>query len=120
MTAWSPIAILPNLRAGKTVAAEFVASASHVVAFVGSVDSRVQAICKAAPKLADLLSRFTDAFGVALNPVVFIARDDALPSLTADALLSFRDVIAISVIPYCRSLNTVYRTTNRIVYSNTF
>jgi hypothetical protein len=113
VNSWTPIAILPNLSNGKVVDGE-------VVAFAGSQDSRVQAICQTLPKFADLLSRFTDAFGVALDPVVLIARDDALPDLTAAALLSFRDLVAISIIPYSRSLSTVYRTTNRIVYANSF
>ncbi len=113
MSSWSPIAILPNLSSGKMIEGE-------VVALACSQDSRTQAICQAAPKFADLLARFTNAFGVAVDPVVLIARDDALPNLTADVLLSFRDLVAISIIPYSRSLNTVYRTTNRIVYANSF
>jgi hypothetical protein len=113
VSSWSPIAILPNLSSGKVIEGE-------VVALAGSQDSRIQAICQAAPKFADLLSRFTNAFGVALDPVLLIARDDALPNLTAEALLSFRDLVAIGIIPYSRSLNTVYRTTNRIVYANSF
>ena len=113
VSSWSPMAILPNLSRGKVIEGD-------VVAFVCSQDSRIQAICKALPKFAELLSRFTNAFDVALDPVVLIARDDVLPSLTADALLSFRDLVAISIIPYSRSLNTVYRTTNRIVYANSF
>ena len=90
------------------------------MAFAGSSDPRLQAICRTIPKFADLLTRFTDTFGVALDPVVLIAREDIIPSLTADTLLSFRDLVAICVIPYSRSLSTVYRTTNRIVYSNSF
>ena len=80
MTSWSPIAILPNLSRGKVIEGEVVALAS-------SQDSRIQAICQATPRFSDLLSRFTNAFGVALDPVVLIARDDALPGLTADAAL---------------------------------
>jgi hypothetical protein len=106
---WSPIAILPNLLAGDAVE-------GGVVAFASSRDVRVQAICRAIPKFADFISRFTDAFGVTLDPMVLIAQDDALPKLTADALLSFRDLVALSVIPYCRSVNTVYGMTNRIVF----
>jgi hypothetical protein len=113
VTSWSPVAILPNLLRGDAVDGE-------VVAFAGSSDRRVQAICQAIPKFADLLSRFTDAFGAALDPMVLIARDDMIPCLTADALLSFRDMVAVSVIPYSRSLNTVHRNTGRIVYSNSF
>lgn len=91
-----------------------------VVALASAQDLRVQAICAALPNFAGLLSRFTDAFNAPLYPVVLIARDDVLPALTADALLSFRDLAAISVIPYSRSLNAVYKTTNRIVYANSF
>ena len=113
MNKWVPVAILPNLSGGKAIEAE-------VVALAPFGDLRVQAICAATPLFADLLSRFTDAFGVALEPFVLIGRDDAIPILSADALLSFRDLAAISIIPHSRSLNTVYKTTNRIVYSNSF
>ncbi|MGO9392324.1 hypothetical protein [Rhodoblastus sp.] len=108
-----PVAILPNLSGGKAIEAE-------IVALTPTDDPRVQAMRTAIPLFAELLSRFTNAFGVPLEPFVFIARSDAVAKLSADALLSFRDLAAISVIPYSRSLNTVYRTTNRIVYSNSF
>jgi hypothetical protein len=110
---WSPIAILPNLTAGRSID-------GGVVAFAGADDPRVKAICQNAPKFAKMLGRFTDAFKARLDPVAFIARDDVLASLSADALLSFRDLVAMSVIPYSRSLNTVRGTTNRIVYSMWF
>jgi hypothetical protein len=113
VSGWRPIAVLPNLLSGDAVDGD-------VVAFAAASDARVRAICQKIPKFADLLSRFTDAFEASLDPMVLIARDDILPSLTADAFLSFRDLVAISVIPYSRSINTVYRTTNRIVYSNSF
>ena len=99
MSNWSPIAILPNLSCGDSVEGD-------VVAFAGSSDPRLQAICRTIPKFADLLTQFTDTFGVALDPVVLIAREDIIPSLTADTLLSFRDLVAICVIPYSRSLST--------------
>jgi hypothetical protein len=37
-----------------------------------------------------------------------------------DPIMSFRDLVAMSVVPYARSLNSVYNTSNRIVYSNSF
>ena len=113
MSDWVPVAILPNLSGGEPVEGE-------VIALVSSNDQRLRAICAAKPKIADLLSRFTDAFGTRLSPVVLIARSDAVGKLSADALLSFRDLAAISIIPYSRSMNVVYRSTNRIVYSNSF
>jgi hypothetical protein len=111
--AWSPIAILPNLAPGQSVE-------GGIVALANSSDPCVQAISSAVPRFADFLSRFTDAFNVGLSPVVLIARTEKLHVLTPDALLSFRDLVAMSVVPYCRSLNTVYRTTNRIAYADSF
>ena len=110
---WSPVAILPNLSGGRAIDAEIVALAPFT-------DPRVHGMHEAIPLFGELHSRFTDAFGVPLEPFVFIARNDAIPHLTADALLSFRDLSAISVIPYSRSLNTVYKTTNRVVYTDSF
>ncbi len=113
MNKWVPVAILPNLSGGKAIETEAVALAPFG-------DPRVQAICAETPLLADLLSRFTDAFGVARKPFLLIGRDTAVANLPAEALLSFRDLAAISIIPRARSLNTVYNTTNRIVYSDSF
>lgn len=113
MNSWVPVAILPNLSGGRAIEAEIVALAPFD-------DPHVQAMREEIPLFAELLSRFTNAFGVPLEPFIFIARNDAIPDLSADALLSFRDLAAISIIPHSRSLNTVYETTNRIVYSNSF
>jgi hypothetical protein len=82
--AWTPVSILPNLRAANPIDGE-------VIAFAGVNDPRVQAICAASPKFASLLSRFTDAFHVRLEPVVLIARDDTIGRLSGEAFLSFRD-----------------------------
>jgi hypothetical protein len=113
LNSWAPLAILPNLSGGRAIEAEIVALAPFD-------DPRVQGMREAAPLFAELLSRFSDAFGVPLKPSVFIARSDAIPDLSAEALLSFRDLAAIGVIPYSRSLNTVFDTTNRIVYADSF
>jgi hypothetical protein len=83
-------------------------------------DPRVEAIRVEFPMFAEWVTRFTNAFGVALEPVVLIVRKDMTKRLNADALLSFRDLVAMSVVPLSRSLNTVYSTTNRIVYADSF
>ena len=84
-------------------------------------DPRVQAFCTDHSKFGVLLSRFTDAFNVPLDPVVLIVRNDVLPKLAeVDPLASFRDLVAISVIPYCRSLAAVYSNPGRISYANSF
>jgi hypothetical protein len=92
---WTPGAILPNLSGDRAIEAEIVALAPFD-------DPRVQGMRDAIPLFTELLSRFSDAFGVLLKPFAFIARDDAIAELSADALLSFRDLAAISVIPYSR------------------
>lgn len=65
---------------------------------------------EAHPKFGEMLSRFTDAFHAPLDPVVLMVRNDALPKLNrVEPLASFRDLVALSVIPYCRSLSSVFR-----------
>lgn len=111
---WTPAAILPNIHARKPVEGE-------VIAFAPTFDPRVQAFCAKHPKFGVLLSRFTDAFQVSLTPVVLIVRDDVLPKLAKiEPLASFRDLVALSVIPYCRSLASVYSNPHHISYSNSF
>jgi hypothetical protein len=111
---WTPAAILPNLFADKAVEGE-------VIALAPRSDPRVQGFCAAHPNFEVLLSRFTDAFHVELDPVVLIVRDDVLPKLAhVEPLASFRDLVALCVIPYCRSLAVVYRNPHHISYSNSF
>jgi len=111
---WSPAAILPNLTADKAVDGE-------IIALAPSDDPRVLAFCTAHPKFKELISRFTNAFRVPLSPVVQIVRDDVTPKLAdVEPLASFRDLVALSVIPYARSLGLVYRNGHRISYSNSF
>src|SRR5258707_15195495 len=101
-SSWTPAAILPNLSA-KT------AFEGEVIALGPCDDARVEAFGSVHPKFTELLSRFTDAFQVPLRPVVLMVRDDALSKLAqVEPLASFRDVVALSVIPYARSLSIVY------------
>lgn len=113
MTTWSPIAYLPNVSVGDPIEGE-------ILALVSPGDGRVRAICAHLPLLDDLLSRFTDAFGAQQEPAVLIGRSDKLQTIKPEAILSFRDLIAMSVIPYGRSLRTVHRSGNRIAYADLF
>ena len=78
--------------------------------------------CAAHPPFKELISRFTNAFAVHLNPLVLIIRNDALPKVSqVEPLASFRDVAALCTIPYARSLGLVYPNRgHRISYSNSF
>jgi hypothetical protein len=73
------------------------------------------------PQFGELLSRFTGAFHVSLNPIVLMVRDDARVNLAkVEPLASFRDVVALCVVPYSRSLSLVNRSVRRVSYSNSF
>jgi hypothetical protein len=112
---WIPVAVLPNLYTRRTVEGE-------IVALVPPSDVRVTTFASEHPMLGAFLARFTDTFYVPLEPVVFIVRDDAIPKLndTQGALLSFRDLVALSVVPHARSNGLVYGGTDRISYANSF
>jgi hypothetical protein len=93
-----------------------------MVAFAPPRDARVAAFISAHPMLGKFLGRFTDTFRVPLEPVVFIAHADAIHQFndTQGALLSFRDLVALSVVPYARSNGLVYGGADRISYANSF
>ncbi len=111
---WTPAALLPNITSKKAIECD-------VIGIAPSDDHRVAAFSQAHPKLKELLSRFTDSFDVPLEPMVLIVRDDVLPKLAkVEPLASFRDLVAMSIIPYTRSLSTVYNGSARISYSNSF
>jgi len=112
---WIPAAVLPNLYTKRSVEGKFVALAPPQ-------DVRIKAHLAAYPKFAEFLSRFTDTFHVPLQPVVFIVREDAIPKFKdrQGALLSFRDLVALSVVPYARSHGLVYGKSDRIMYANSF
>jgi hypothetical protein len=111
---WTPAAILPNLSARTAIEGE-------VIALAPRSDPRVHAFCVAHPRFEVLLSRFTDAFHDPLDPIVLIVRNDLLPKLAkVEPLASFRDLVALCVIPYGRSLAAVYNNPHRISYANSF
>jgi len=105
---------MPNLTTKKAVEGD-------VVAFVSCDDPRVQEFCAAYPSFKELISRFTNAFDVPLHPVIQIVRNDVAPKLAnIEPLASFRDLLALSVVPYARSLSVVYDNPRHISYSNSF
>jgi hypothetical protein len=113
---WVPAAILPNISSERTIEGD-------VIAFAPLGDPRVIEFGIRYPRFKDLISRFTDAFHVTTEPVILIVREDvAGKPAVLDSLASFRDLVALSTIPYTRALATVYgnRAIRRICYSNSF
>ena len=114
MDEWTAIAVLPNITAHEPVE-------GGIAALAGADDPRVRALCAAAPRLADFLGRFTDAFGEEVAPALLLRRADAPASFgTVEALASFRDALALSVIGQNRAYEIVRPRGHRICYSNAF
>ena len=113
-TDWTPIILLPNLGLEITFEAEGIA-------LVPSSDQRVQAFAMGCPKLAELLNRFHTPFGKKVQPSVLIV-DSAVMSVpvTLDAVTDFRNIAAISVILYERSLSACWPGTARVKWAESF
>lgn len=111
---WTPILVLPNVRLTDPID-------SRLAVLAPSDDARVRAYAAAHPYFARFQRSFTDPFGRKIHPSVLLVHDDAPASIrTGEALASFRDLIALSVIPYNRALELLYPRQHRIVFSNTF
>lgn len=111
---WTPASILPNLYAETPLEGD-------VVALAPRGDARVLAYCGLHSQFNELISRFTNAFGQELNPLVLVVRDDVASKLgRVEPLASFRDLAALSVIPYSRSLQVQSKGLHRIYYSDSF
>jgi hypothetical protein len=112
---WSPAAVLPNLTAKAAIEGE-------IIALAPCDDPRVLAFSEAHPKFGLFISRFTDAFGASLCPVVLIVRDDAIPRpIDVNLIASFRDLVAMCTVPYGRSLASIHPNgSNRLCYADAF
>lgn len=114
MGEWIAARVLPNVELREPIEGGLAALVPHD-------DPRVEKLCKAHLHLREFLDRFTDAFGEELRPAVLIVQKDAPRSiLTVEALASFRDVIAISVVGYNRALELRHPRGHRITFSSSF
>jgi hypothetical protein len=94
---WLPMVVLPNIHIQCRVEA-------NSIAIVGQQDARVKDLRKDDPAFDTYLERFTDAFGVKHRPSVVILQPEAAASYRMGrAISSFRDLLAMSVIPYKRA-----------------
>lgn len=95
--AWIPMVVLPNIHVQCPVEAKWAA-------VVGQQDVRVKNIRRGEPVIDAFLDRFADSFGVKHRPSVVLLQSEAPPPYrTGRALASFRDVLAMSVVPYKRA-----------------
>jgi hypothetical protein len=111
---WQPAIILPSLRA-------YYAIDYGSIALVSETDVRLKKLMSAYPRFRSFLSRFKDAFGQKVEPSVLIFHSDIAKSLSlADAILGFRDAVAVSTVAYSRAQLATRRHSNRIVFSDVF
>jgi hypothetical protein len=107
MTDWQPVTVLPNVALEEPIEGE-------LASLVPARDDRINALKKGHPNFRSFLRKFTDAFGVKLQPSVLMVRSDAPRSIyTVEALANFRDLIALSVIPYNRALELKHQRGHR-------
>jgi hypothetical protein len=84
-------------------------------------DSRVQHLAATYPNFKEYLNRFTNEFGIRLTPSLFIYRDDAPQTYRGvDAIVGFRDALAMSIIPQSWAHTLRYSNSRGIRYSDYF
>ena len=111
---WIPAFVLPNIRL-------HTAMEGGPISLVPQRDQRIVEIVEQHPRFLQYLGRFKDQFGRRLSPATIIIADDAPSSVwSIDAIASFRDAIAISIILYCRALEIQYPGQHRPTYSDLF
>jgi hypothetical protein len=114
MADWNPVTVLPNVALAEPIEGE-------VASLVPVRDDRVNRLGRVHPNFRSFLRKFTDAFGVKLHPSVLLVRSDAPRSIyTVEALANFRDLIALSVIPYNQALELRHQRGYRILWGDTF
>ncbi len=110
---WLPGFLLPNVRLEAPIEAKHIA-------LVQAHDERVVSYASEHPNWAELISSFTDAFGVAVAPSLIVIRRDAPAHVFHMGNIgSFRDLVAMSVIPKRQAEILTYGTKSSI-YANTF
>ena len=115
MAEWMiPVFLMPNLRVAHDITVD-------EMAIVPSTDERLQAYETKHPQFRQFLQKFTDPFGARVSPGVLLLRSDAPETFKSiEAVSSFRDLLALSVIPFQRAKGIVHDGSHHIQYSDYF
>src|SRR3984893_1782333 len=114
MAEWIPVFLMPNLRVAHDITVD-------EMAIVPSTDERLQAYETKHPQFRQFLQKFTDPFGARVSPGVLLLRSDAPETFKSiEAISSFRDLLALSVIPFQRAKGIVHDGSHHIQYSDYF
>lgn len=96
MPEWKPVVTLPNVDLEEPIE-------GGLAALAPAHDRRVSSLARAHPSFRKFLARFTDAFGRKFRPAVLIVPENA-PESVLRAIASFRDAIALAVVPFNMAL----------------
>jgi hypothetical protein len=111
---WAPVVALPNLDVRGVIECQHAA-------IVASSDDRVLKLCDAHPELTTFISKFVSQFREQVFPALLLLRSDAPASYrTAEAVCAFRDVFALSVVPYARASRIRFRRSEHLAFTNIF
>jgi hypothetical protein len=114
MPGWTPVFLLPNLRVKENVAVD-------EAAMVDVDDERIRAYCRQYPAFRRFVGKFTDPFGARSTPGILLLQTSARGSFrTLEAMSSFRDLVALSVIPLQRAKSIIHRKSFNVRYSDYF
>jgi len=111
---WEPVVVLPNLDMRGTIECEYAS-------IVAPSDDRVWKLREAHPQLTTFLSKFFNQYHEQVWPSLLLLRTDAPGSYrTAEAVCAFRDILALSVVPYARTSRLRFGRPNGLAFTNTF
>ena len=114
MDEWKPILVLPNLDMQGVVQCEHAA-------IVCVTEARIEKLRKDHSRFHNFLNRFKGQFKQQVWPSVLILKTDAPRSYyTAEAVSAFRDLLALSVIPYARTTPLRFNRGSGWSFSNAF
>jgi hypothetical protein len=95
---WVPIITLPNVDVKCRVEGRYAT-------IVGYYDKRLSRLRGKHPALKRFLSRFRDSFNDIQRPSVLMLHEDKIDTYRdSEAVAAFRDLLAISCIPYARAI----------------
>jgi hypothetical protein len=109
---WIPVFVFPDLFVKDPVEAD-------IAAIANCDDPRVCQILASTPVLKEFVAKFTDTFGRKLRPSMVILRKDAPKSfIKLEAVASFRDLVAMSVVPLSRAKSLLWQRSFGTYYSD--
>lgn len=111
---WQVARVLPNLRLSTSVGNRFAALCNFS-------DPRVAALEREDAASFEFLKRFTNEFGVRIHPtILLVSRELPHAVWSAEALVSFRDMFSVSVVPKARARLLHDDGQNEPIYSDYF